>query len=140
MNSINFILCHQNQTRSKDMDLIESVTIQLLRKEKILSKIVFQDYEHLSQLSTIDIVCGGRMCMKNRCCIYQLSWWRIQGSKISQTELLGQLTPHDESGRNVILMVVDLSRFDVFRYKHLDHKDPKAQINFFTIQSNFQML
>jgi len=48
MNSINFILCHQNQTRSKDMDLIESVTIQLLRKEKILSKIVFQDYEHLS--------------------------------------------------------------------------------------------
>jgi hypothetical protein len=62
-------------------------------------------------------------------------WWGIHGSKRSQIELLGWLASHDKSGRNVIIMVVDVSR-----YKHLDRKDPKAQIKFSTIELSFQML
>lgn len=66
--------------------------------------------------------------------------WGVHGSKRSQTRFLGWLTMHDESGRNDILVAVDLSRFNDSRYKHFDCGNPKTQIKFFTMELSSQML
>jgi hypothetical protein len=95
---VSFILCHQNEMRPRDIcevlltDLIESAAIQLLRKERISSRIVFHDRGRSSQLPTAAAVCAGRMCMKNGCRGQQLPRWGVRGSRRPQPDFLaGQL-------------------------------------------------
>jgi hypothetical protein len=65
--SVSFILCHQNQMRPRDIcevlltDLIESSAIQLLRKERISSRIVGVRLSYRLLLLFVQAECAWRM-------------------------------------------------------------------------------